>query len=165
MNRLIVAYDRNRAIGKNGDIPWMGALPADMQHFRSLTEGSSVIMGRKTFESLPDTYRPLPDRQNIVISLSQRAIKGALVARSLEEAFDRADHEAFIIGGGQLYKDALPYVDRIDATEIDTVIDAPDTFFPEIKAHEWDQVHYEAHSSDARNRFNYAFATYMRNNN
>ncbi|UTX51010.1 dihydrofolate reductase [Candidatus Saccharibacteria bacterium TM7i] len=162
MNRLVVAYDRNRAVGRNGDIPWMGALPADMQHFRELTWGESVIMGRKTFESLPEASRPLRDRENIVVSLSQKAIEGALVAHSLEEALEQAQYEPFIIGGGQLYKEALPYVDRIDATEIDTTINDADTYFPMINLDEWEIVQREAHSADARNKFNYAFTTYLR---
>lgn len=162
MNRLIVAYDKDGAIGKSGDIPWMGALPADMRHFRELTQGGSVIMGRKTFESLPDAHRPLPNRQNIVVSLSQKAIQGITTSPNLADALQQAQHEPFIIGGGQLYRAALPFVERIDATEIDTRIDGADTYFPAINPDEWEMVERNEHSADAQNRFNYAFATYLR---
>ncbi len=164
MNRLIVAYDQSRAIGKDGDLPWAGALPADMRHFKELTQGASVIMGRKTFDSLPEASRPLPNRENIVVSLSQKAIMGAVVAQSIAEAFEQAQYEPFVIGGGHLYRDALPYIDRIDATEIQTHIDGADTYFPEIDMDEWDMVQREQHSADERNAFDYAFTTYLRRN-
>lgn len=159
--RLIVAYDENRAIGRNGDLPWAGRLPADMHHFRRLTEGASVIMGRTTFESLPEASRPLRNRENIVLSMTQKALEGVIVVQSLEEAFERATHEPFIIGGGRIYQEALPHVDQIDATEIRTRIEGADTFFPEIFSDEWRVASREDHAADAKNHFDYTFTTYI----
>lgn len=80
MKSIVVAYDHERTIGRNNQLPWAGQLPADMRRFKELTEGTSVVMGRKTFESLPESFRPLPRRQNIVVSLSQQAFLGSVAA-------------------------------------------------------------------------------------
>lgn len=162
MSTIIVAYDTNRAIGRDGDIPWMGQLPIDMRHFRDTTRGHTVIMGRKTFESLPEASRPLPGRHNIVLTLSRRAIAGVSLAHSINEALDIAGKDGFVIGGGTVYEQALPYVDRVIATEIDTEIPDTDTFFPELAASEWSETKRTLFHQDDRNAFSGAFVEYIR---
>lgn len=162
MKTIVVAYDKNHTIGANGDLPWRGQLPADMRHFTDLTTGQSVIMGRRTYESIPERYRPLPDRQNIVLSLSGRAIDGALIAKSLDDAYALAEHEPMVIGGGKIYELALPTVDRVFATEIDTVTSNGDTFFPELNPNVWYKSDPQFHDADAKNKYNYSFVTYLR---
>lgn len=121
---------QDRAIGAGGKLPWEGLLPADMQHFGAVTRNKSVIMGRKTFESLPEQFRPLPNRQNIVLSMSDMAIRNVHVVHSLEEAYETARYEPMVIGGGEIYKQALPTVDKVIATEIIVKTPGADTFFP-----------------------------------
>lgn len=163
MKKIVVAYDANRVIGRQGELPWGHSLPADLRHFREETVGGTVIMGRKTFESLPESMRPLPQRQNIVLSLGQTAFEGALHAHSLEEAYALAEHEQVsIIGGEQIYRLALPTVDQIIATEIDTNVSDGDAVFPELPSDEWDRVAVDSHPSDGKNAFNYSFVTYLR---
>ena len=162
MRSIVVAYDELRTIGKDGDIPWAGKLPADMRFFRDLTEDRAVIMGRKTFESLPDAFRPLPNRQNIVISLSQKAMAGAFVVESIDEALEIGGENAYIIGGAQVYRQTLSRVNRVYATEIATRTEGGDTFFPELSEEEWQAISREEHEADERNKFAYSFVTYLR---
>lgn len=162
MKTIVVAYDKNRAIGANGELPWRGKLPADIHHFTEITTGQTVIMGRRTYESLPDSYRPLPNRQNIVLSLSGKAIEGLTVARSLDEAYELAEREPMVIGGGQIYELALPTVDRVLATEIDTVSPNADTYFPELNPYDWDRSDIAMHDATPANKYNYSFVTYLR---
>ncbi len=162
---MIVAYDNERTIGANGLLPWEGQLPADMKHFKETTSGSSVIMGRKTFESLPEQHRPLRNRQNIILTLSGQAIEGVLTATSLGDAFSQADNrEVFVIGGAQVYEQALPYVDRLFTTEIDTIVDDGDAKFPAINSDEWYMAYQKEHQPDEHNAFGYSFITYLRRN-
>lgn len=163
MRSIVVAYDVNRVIGSEGALPWAGQLPADMRHFRELTEGKTVIMGRKTFESLPEQFRPLPRRQNIIISLSQTAIEGAQVATSMSDAYAQAENEPIIIGGEQIYRLALPTVDQVFATEIFAKAIKGDAFFPELPADEWRVDTIEEHQADEKNKYDYSFITYRRN--
>lgn len=129
---IIVAYTKNRVIGKDGVIPW--SLANEKKRFKALTTGNVVIMGRKTFEEIG---RPLPDRTTIVVSRSKEInFENCYTANSLEAALDIcnqqfSDKEIFICGGAQLYKEALPLVSKMYITEIDTIIDG-DTFFPEF---------------------------------
>ncbi len=162
MKTIVVAYDKNRAIGRRGELPWQGQLPADMRHFSDVTKNQSVIMGRLTYESLPRRYRPLPERQNIVLSMSARVIDGVLIARTLDEAYEMADHTPIVIGGGRVYEQALPTVDRIFATEIDAVSPGADTFFPELNPDEWRRSNIAMFDADENNKYNYAFVTYLR---
>ena len=129
---IIVAYGRNRSIGAGGDLPWGRTLPADLAHFQRLTTGGCVIMGRRTFESIG--CRPLPERENIVISSRPTGVKGVLTAMNLPSALALSRYPTFIIGGAQVYGDALktPEIDTIYATEIDASFPDADTFFPEI---------------------------------
>lgn len=128
----------NRAIGNNGEIPWR--IKADMDRFKAITLNHPVIMGRKTWLSLPERFRPLPDRTNIVLTSSRGSIKDpARIATTLHEAVGIAhdcpggNKEVFIIGGGQVYSQALPYVTRIYLTLVDLEVPQADAFFPEYE--------------------------------
>ncbi|MFH1872130.1 MAG: dihydrofolate reductase [Pseudomonadota bacterium] len=157
---LIAAVARNRVIGIDNRLPWH--LPADLRHFKALTSGHAVIMGRKTWESLPEKFRPLPGRRNIVVTrdASYRA-EGAVVALSLPAALAAAgDGEAFLIGGAELYATALPLADRLQLTEIDASFEG-DTWFPAIDPGLWREVARQAQRGDEG--FDYAFVTYERN--
>ena len=159
MKSIVVAYGKDRTIGNEGGLPWQGALPADMHHFRELTLARTVIMGRKTFESIG---RPLPKRQNIVVSrMSQLALENVTFARSLEEAYFLAEHDICVIGGGEIFRAALPDIDVVHATEIDAVFGG-DTRFLELEPAEWDEIGREAHIADDRNQFDYSFVTYSK---
>jgi dihydrofolate reductase len=129
---LVVAHSANRVIGRDGGLPWH--LPGDLRRFRELTTGHAVVMGRRTYESLPDAFRPLPNRRNVVLSAdpAYRA-DGAEVVTRLEAAL--AAH-CFVIGGGVTYAQALPHAQRVYATEIEAEIDG-DTFFPALPEGEW----------------------------
>lgn len=147
MIRLIAARSRNGVIGKDGALPWR--LRSDMRFFRKTTLGHTVIMGRKTFESLG---RPLPQRRNIVLTRCKgyRA-EGVEVAHSPEEALRLCDGDAFVIGGEEIYRIFLPYASRIYLTEVDVEIDG-DAFFPEL-GEEWTATELERHGADAENEY------------
>lgn len=135
MLAIVVAYGRNRVIGVDGDLPWH--LPSDMAHFRELTMGHPVIMGRKTYESIPPKFRPLPGRRNLVLSQNPDYVpieEGAEVYASLEAALRATEgHDAFVIGGSRTYGEALQQgvVDRVYATEVE-LAPAGDAFFPSL---------------------------------
>jgi dihydrofolate reductase len=156
---LITAVARNGVIGIDNHLPWH--LPADLKHFRALTMGRTVIMGRKTWESLPAKFRPLPGRQNIVVTRNAGyAAEGAVVVTSLPAALAAAQSdEAFVIGGAELYTAALPLANRLQLTEIDAAFDG-DTHFPVIDPSQWHETAREAHKDEAG--FPYAFVTYER---
>ena len=140
MLSLIAAVARNRAIGKDNQLLWH--LPEDMKHFRETTRGKPVVMGRKTWESLPEKFRPLPGRQNIVVSRDPAyKAHGADLAGSLEGALALAGgaEEVFVIGGEQLYRAALPFADRLYLTEVE-LEPAADAFFPELNPAVWQEV-------------------------
>ena len=158
---LVAAVARNGAIGRAGVMPWH--LPQDLAHFRRVTMNSPVIMGRKTWESLPARFKPLPGRRNIVVTRNpQWSADGAEATPSIEAALMLLGDapRAFVIGGGELYRQALPLADRLVLTEIDASIDDADTFFPA-----WDRTAFletarEAHPDATP--FGYAFVTYQR---
>ncbi len=155
---------RNRVIGVDNDLPWN--LPADMKYFMRTTRHHHVIMGRKTFESMGI---PLKNRTNIVITREAfYAASGILVAHSLQEALQIADShgetEVFIIGGAEIYRLALPVLDRIYLTEIDLVVEHGDAFFPELDLSEWRLVFEENHEPDEKNLYAYSFKTYEKIN-
>ncbi len=155
--RLIVAYSRNRTIGINNTLPWR--LPGDLKHFKQQTLGHPVIMGRLTWESLG---RPLPGRLNIVVSRKGLGLfEGAQVASSLEKAIDLARDTdiAYVIGGANLYAQALAIVDSIVATEIDADIDG-DAHFPALDPTQWREVSRDPQPQE--NGFRYDFVTYQR---
>lgn len=162
MISLIAAVARNRVIGNAGRLLWH--LPEDMKYFRETTRGKPVIMGRKTWESLPEAFRPLPGRQNIVISRNPAYLApGATLAASLDEALQHASlaDEVFIIGGAELYRLALPLADRLYLTEIDADFEG-DAYFPEVPAADWAEVSRRAAQDDNPSGLNYAFAVYRR---
>lgn len=158
MLSLIVALDRNGVIGKQGRLPWH--LPADLKRFRKLTMGHTVIMGRRTFESLGS---PLPGRRNIVLSRS-REFSGAEVARSLEEARRIAgpDEEVFVIGGAEVFREALPQSDRMYVTRVETEVQGGDVRFPVFEPGEWRIVHEEAFGADDENPYPTRYLIYER---
>ena len=158
---IIVAIDKNNAIGKDGGL--LCHLSADLRHFKSLTMGHSIIMGRKTFESLPKGA--LPGRENIVVTRNpEYEAKGAKVAHSIEEAFGMATHpgEVFVIGGGTLYEAALPIAEVLHLTTIEHRFEGADTFFPEINPDEWNLTLKEPFTADEKNPYPYTFRTYER---
>jgi len=151
---IIAAMDRKRLIGRENQLPWH--LPADLQHFKKITMGKPIIMGRKTWESLG---RPLPGRTNIVITRNQGyKAEGATVVHSLDAALLAAGdaEEAMIIGGANLYKQALPDADRLYLTKVDGEFEG-DAWFPELDMSMWDPVQTEAHGPDEKNRHAYQF--------
>jgi dihydrofolate reductase len=157
---LIAAVARNGAIGRDGGLLWHE--PADQQRFRALTIGHPVVMGRKTWDSLPPRFRPLPGRRNVVVSRQAGLrLEGAETALSLPAALAllQGTPRAFVIGGGELYAQALPQADRLELTEIDA--DLPgDVFFPPWPRDAFVQTHLEARH-DAQGR-GYAFVTWQR---
>ena len=155
---LIVAAAENNAIGKDNALLWH--LSADLKRFKALTTGHPVIMGRKTFESIG---KPLPNRRNIVISRSVPAIEGCEVVASVDEALAlvKSGEEAFIIGGGSIYKALWDKADRLYLTSVKTALEG-DTFIPEVKPDEWEEVKREDFGADEKNEFGYSFIDYMR---
>ena len=157
---LVAAVARNGVIGRDGSIPWR--LPEDMRHFRDLTMGHPVVMGRKTWESLPDRFRPLPGRDNVVVTRNPDwAAQGADRAASVEDALRLLDSEpkVFVIGGGDIYGSALPLADELQLTEIDAEIEG-DTTFPDWDRAEFEEISREPHV--AEDGTPYAFVTYVR---
>lgn len=153
---MIVAMAKNRGIGLHGDMPWGRGLPADLVHFKKVTMGCPIIMGRKTWDSIG---RALPGRLNVVISRQTLDLPDhVILAHSLEEAL-RATKNAekvFIIGGAQLYEQALPFADELHITEVDAEPEA-DTFFPEFVLTHWREVERQALQCDSQNLYNCAF--------
>lgn len=157
---IIVATSKNNVIGRDGGIPWH--LSADLKRFKALTTGHPIVMGRRTFESIG---RPLPGRRNIIITRSvNNIIEGCDVVKSVEDLLNDAslDGEVFIIGGGEIYRQFLPYAKKVYLTEVETEIADGDTFFPELNLMEWMEVGRESHEADEKNDFNYAFVDYVR---
>ena len=157
---FVVAYDRNRVIGKDGTLPWR--LPDDMKQVRALTVGKPLIMGRRTYESFP--RRPLPDRTNIVVTRDPSFHPdGVVVARTPGEALALAGDapEVIVFGGAGVFKDFLPRADRIYLTEVDTEA-VGDTYFPPLDPNEWREVDRRAHPADAKHPFPFSFVTLER---
>jgi dihydrofolate reductase len=156
---LIAAMDRNRLIGCENRLPWH--LPADLQHFKRITMGKPILMGRKTWESLG---RPLPGRLNIAISRNtDYEAEGAVVVSSLDEAVEAAGEaeEIMIIGGANLYQQALSRVNRLYLTRVDAAFEG-DAWFPKINEDEWELSVVESHEPDDANAYPYRFETYDR---
>lgn len=158
MKYIIVGYDRNRAIGSGGTLPWEGRLKTDMRRVKDLTTGNAIIMGRTTYDSIG---RALPNRQNIVITHRPFVADDVTVVGTLDEAYAvvQPGRDAYIFGGGQIYALALDTVDEIIATEIDTVIENGDAFFPELGP-EWREISREHHAADDDNMHAFDFVTY-----
>lgn len=156
---IIVARAADGAIGRGNSLLWH--IPADLKMFKSLTMGCPVIMGRKTFLSIG---RALPGRLNVVISSGFDAPDGVEVVRSLEEAFALgADAQrCFVIGGGQVYRDAMPLADRLFVTEVQAEYPDADTFFPEVDGDEWREVSMSPEMTDEGSGLAYRFVEYVR---
>ena len=157
---LVAAVGRNRAIGHENQLLWK--LPEDMQRFKALTLGNAVLMGRKTWESLPEKFRPLPGRKNIVLSReTYSTLSGATVAHTFEDAISAAGNDAiFVIGGAEVYQRALMEADRLEITEVGDAPEA-DAFFPDIDLHRWKETSRESRSATATAPA-FAFVTYER---
>lgn len=163
MISLLVAYAKNGVIGKQNDLPWY--LPADLKRFKQLTVGHPVIVGRKTFDSITKRLgHSLPDRPNIVLTRdSQYQYEGAKVVSGMEEALAATDasEEVFVIGGAEIYRQALPVAGRIYATEVKAEIDG-DVFFPEFDRKSWREVERQTNTADEKNPYDYDFVVYER---
>lgn len=155
---IIAAVARNRAIGNDNKLIYR--LPDDMKRFKALTTGNTVLMGRKTFESLPKGA--LPNRRNIVLSRTQHDFPGCDTYSSLDEALKHCseNEDIYIIGGAEVYAQALPLADRLCLTEIDDTPDEADAFFPEYNG--WHEVNREEHATDERHAHPFAFVDYER---
>lgn len=161
---IIVAIDDNNAIGRAGDL--LCHLPNDLKHFKNITSGHTVVMGRRTYESLPKGA--LPNRVNIVItSDNAEYYPNCVVVRSLDEAFECApyDKDIFIIGGGQLYRSSLELVNKLYLTRIHHSFEDADTFFPEIDFDEWELLEKEERKADEKHQYDYTFEMYERKTN
>lgn len=159
----IVAMSENNAIGKGNQLPWH--LPDDLKFFKRTTIGKPVLMGRKTFESLG---RPLPGRLNIVIS-RQKDLSlpdGVLLYNNLEAAIQRLaeenTEEGFIIGGGNIYQQAMPLLQQLYITQVHTVLKDADTFFPEVNTSEWEMTWQEKHDADEKHAYSFTFQKWVR---
>jgi dihydrofolate reductase len=159
MISLIAAIGRNNELGKGNTLLWK--LPADMEHFKKITLLHTVLMGRKTFESIG---KPLPNRKNIVITRDANYKKGGVeIAHSLSDALDKIgnnEEEIFIIGGGELYAQTMPIADKLYITHVDAKDEEADVFFPEIIPVVWNEISYEEHKRDEKNSLNYTFSVY-----
>lgn len=156
---IVVAIAENNAIGKDNQLLWH--LPADLKHFKDITTGHTIIMGRKTYDSIG---RPLPNRRNIVMTRNRElALQGTEITNSLEEALALCEgtEEVFIIGGAELYNRALAATNRIYLTKVHQTYEA-DTFFPEIDPAEWKETSTEKHLPDEKNKVAYTFSTLER---
>lgn len=156
---LIVAASENNAIGINNQMPWH--LPNDFKYFKRSTIEHSVLMGRKTFEAIG---KALPDRRNIVITRNANFQGEDIdVANSIQEAllYCRDEREVFIIGGANIYLQALPLANKVLLTRVHTTIQA-DAFFPELSSEEWELISAEPHQADDKHAFNYTFEVYTR---
>ena len=161
MLSIIVAVAENYAIGKKGDL--LCHMPADLKHFKEITSGKTVLMGERTFFSLPK--HPLPNRRNIVLTdVAGKTFEGAEAAYSIDELRAKVanEEEAFVIGGGMVYRQMMPLADKLYITHIHHSWEDADTFFPEIKESEWKLLSAERHEADEKNPYDYTFAEYGR---
>jgi len=155
---IVVAIAQNYAIGKDNKLLWH--LPKDLKHFKEITSGGTIIMGRKTYDSVG---RPLPNRRNIVITRQQIEITGCEVVNSLQAALDlcRDHQEVFIVGGAEIYKQAMPFTNRIYLTVVHQDFEG-DTYFPEIKRDIWKETERADHEADEKNVLSFSFITLER---
>jgi len=159
MITMIAAAAENNALGKDNDLVWH--LPDDFKRFKRLTSGHHIIMGRKTFESFP---KLLPDRTHVIITRKEDySPENTIVVHSMEEALkvSKLDDEAFIIGGGEIYKMGMEHADRIELTRVHGELEA-DTYFPEIDESEWEIVKDQFHDKDEKHDYSFTYLTYER---
>jgi len=155
---VIVAFSEGNIIGKNNKMPWK--LPADLKRFKAITTGHTVVMGRRTYESIG---KPLPNRKNIVLTSIPESIIDCITADSLKDAItvSEPETELFIIGGASVYKQAFPLADKLYITKIHAD-PGGDTKFPEIDYSEWVETFREEHKADEKNQYDYTFINYER---
>ena len=161
---IIVAVSENLVIGKDNNLVW--TLRTDMNFFKTTTTGHHVIMGRKNYDSIPERWRPLPNRTNIVVTRQQDLeLADCIVVHSIAEGLEIArsnnEDEAFIIGGGEIYKQSMEIVDKIYYTEVKAVVDG-DTFFPKIDHEVWKEESRESFKADDRNEYDFDIVEYTR---
>lgn len=158
MLSLIVCMDANRVIGKDNELIWH--LPEDLKYFRKTTSGHSVIMGRKTFESIG---RPLPKRTNYIITRDKNfSAEGCIVINNINDILNNnTNEEIFIIGGAEIYKLFLPFADKLYITEIESEFEG-DTFFPEFDKNVWTEIFKEKGLKDEKNPYDYYFKIYQK---
>lgn len=159
MTIMIAAVAENNALGKDNEMIWH--LPDDFKRFKQLTTGNHIIMGRKTFESLP---KLLPNRTHIVITRQKDYNpEHCIVVDSLQKAIERVPEgeDVFIIGGGEIYNLGLPFADKIELTKVHSEFEA-DAFFPKINPDEWELTHEEFHPKDEKHNFDFTFQTFTR---
>ena len=160
MITIIVAMGKNREIGADNQLLWH--LPKDLKHFKELTSGHPIIMGRKTYESIG---KPLPNRTNIVISRKNDWFEeGILIVGSIKEALKFAkkiDENVFILGGGTIYEQTIDLADQLEVTLVDAELKA-DTFFPKIDEKKWLKTNETTHQKDEKNQFDFSFQTFER---
>jgi len=156
---LIAAMDRANVIGTGNRLPWR--LPAEMAYFTKNTVGKTVLMGRKTFESLP---KPLKDRRNVIMTRSEDLkIEGCEIVHSVEEALDRyANEELMVIGGADIYHQFLPFADRLMLSSVEADIEDGDAFFPKVQYNDWKLVRSIRHESDEKNKYGFTYNEYER---
>lgn len=155
---LVAALDRDFAIGRGNALPW--SLPDDLKRFKALTLGHPILMGRKTAESLG---RALPGRRNLVLTRSGRVpFEGMEAIPSIEAALAAAARTLMVIGGGEVYVQALPMASRLHLTWVDTRVEGADAWFPRFDPSQWTMTDSEAHAADARHAHAFRFADYVR---
>ncbi len=157
---IVVAMADDNAIGANGKLLWR--LPKDMQYFKEVTWGHHVLMGRKTWDSIPPKFSPLPGRVNIIVTRQKGYVsEGAKVVESVEEGIEIArlagEQELMIIGGGEIYQQALPHTNKIYLTRVHHTFAEADTFFPQLNMAEWNAVNGEWNMADEKNEFDFEF--------
>jgi|TARA_B110000238_G_scaffold14527_1_gene14213 dihydrofolate reductase len=160
MITIIAAAGSNNELGKDNDLVWH--LPDDFKRFKKLTTGHHIIMGRKTFQSFP---KPLPNRVHLVITRNKDYHpEGAIIVHSMAEALEVAknDNQAFIIGGGEIYKIGMEIADKIELTRVNGSFEA-DTFFPEISSENWKLASEEFHLKDEKHKFDFSYQTFVSN--
>lgn len=158
---FVVAAATNNAIGKDGKLPWH--LPNDMKHFKNVTWGMPVLMGRKTFDSLG---KPLPGRKNIVLTRHPTwKVEGTVAVKKMEDALfvakETDSKELMVIGGGEIYKTLFDKAKRIYLTRVEAEPEA-DTFFPSLNPKEWNLISQQNHEADEKNAYNYSFQVWER---
>ena len=155
MVSIVVAIAQNNAIGKDNKLLWH--LPKDLKHFKDITSGHTIIMGRKTYESVG---KPLPNRRNIIITRKNISIDGCEVVNSIDQALklSASEDEIFIVGGAEIYNQALSLTDRIYLTIVHHEFDG-DTYFPDIKDDIWKETERQDHEPDEKHLFPYSFIT------
>ncbi len=156
---IIVATDQENGIGKDNQLMWH--LPKDLKFFKNTTSGHTIIMGRKTYDSVG---RPLPNRRNIIITRQKDLkIEGVEVFNELENAVKACadEDEVFIVGGGEIYQQALPFTDKIYLTKVHQKFNS-DAFFPEFNKEEWKLISKEDHEPDEKHAFSFSFLTFVR---